>query len=114
MRLPTKRTLYIILMWLIGIAICFLIDYTRVLFGGQITVTWDPVTDSDLQGYILERKAHKNKPWIVADRLHKGIETWTFFGKNGKTYWFRVKSTDFSGNISDPSNVIKEKFPKRR
>ncbi len=47
MNLPTKRTLYVILIWLIGIAICFLIDYTRVLYGGQITATWNPVFDKD-------------------------------------------------------------------
>jgi hypothetical protein len=112
MRLPTKHTLYVILMWLAVIAICFFID--RVVLGGQITLTWDSVTDSDLRGYVVEYKDHKNKQWKVAGATLKGTETWIFSGQDGKTYWFRAKSVDFSDNISSPSDVVKEKFPKKR
>ena len=116
MNLPTKRTLYVILIWLVGIAICFLIDYIRILHGGQINATciiWNPVLDSDLQWYIVERKKRWKRHWEIVDMIPRDVEARTLFGQDGKTYSFRLRTVDFNGNISDPSNVIKEKFPRR-
>lgn len=76
---------------------------------GQIEVTWDGVTDSDLAGYTVYRAPFSFGDVSQATALNDALSTETTFTDaevtNGTTYYYRVTAVDEVGLESEPSNA---------
>jgi len=79
--------------------------------GDYIYLEWKPNQESDLQGYIIERKDPDSTQWIqLGSMLAKGDTTYLDNSdgliddnNTNKKFFYRVLAVDESGNRSEPS-----------
>jgi len=78
---------------------------TPVLYAGQVTLSWDPVTQADLAGYKIY-SGFSSKDYV--DELNVGNNTsWTISDLvEGETYYFATTAYDIYGNESTFSNEV--------
>jgi hypothetical protein len=81
--------------------------------GGQsfIDLIWAPVTDADLAGYNVYRRAQGMAPVKLNAELVKAPAYRDANLTAGKTYWYSVSAVDLRGNESSQSEEASEKVP---
>ena len=113
MRLNAPRLL------IYGIAILFLLALAFPLFGqgtGNIKITWDTNTESDLAGYKVHigeksvANGDSSTYKVVVDKTNTVIGFEWKSLELGKTYYMAVTAYDFSGNESGYSNEVSHFF----
>lgn len=80
-----------------------------ILFVVWTTIYWDAVQNLDLSYYSVERKTTTGS-WREHAQTNKGTEQCRVFGSKNKTYSFRVKAVDTSGNKGASNNIFVHKF----
>src|SRR5580765_3109137 len=71
----------------------------------QIALAWDPNTESNIKGYLVEY-GPASAPFTLSVDVGN-TTTWTFTGAtSGVTYSFRVRAYNTNGEYSDPSAAI--------
>ncbi|KAA3659859.1 MAG: T9SS C-terminal target domain-containing protein [Calditrichaeota bacterium] len=83
---------------------------TTALMGSSILISWDANTESDLSGYQIRYGLSSAD---MPNSVNTGKNTEYEF-KNllpGQTYYFVVFAIDYSGNVSNPSEVVSAKMP---
>ncbi len=79
--------------------------------GGVVYIAWDPVSAGDLAGYYLYRRVEGGE-WTPVTRevLYQPLYVDRKVSP-GMTCEYRVVSIDQSGNMSEPSTVVRIKIP---
>jgi hypothetical protein len=82
-------------------------DVTAVGHDGRIDLRWRFDTDPNLEGYNIYRADSNDGPFaILNDEIHTVSVYSDFFGANGRTYYYYVKSVAIlGGGESGPSNI---------
>ena len=97
------------------LAWCALVILTAVIiatnaFSAQVSLAWDPNTESDLAGYKIHYGTTSNSYSVHID-VHN-VTTNTVTGlTDGQTYYFAATSYDTSGNESGYSNSVSYAVP---
>lgn len=70
-------------------------------------LTWDPVNDSDLDGYNIYMAENESKNFVKVNKEPVWPRKFiTPILRPDVKYYFYITSVDTSGNESDPSNVV--------
>ncbi len=91
-------------------------DGLQAVFSGVgqkafIDLSWDPNSESDLQGYRVFRRSGDQKPVALNT---EPVRAPSFRDENvqpGQTYTYYVQAVDVRGNVSEPSPETSEKVP---
>jgi hypothetical protein len=88
----------------VATCVCVLLAAARAN-AGQITLAWDPNTETNIAGYLVEY-GPASAPFT--QRIDVGIATtWTFTSATpGVTYSFRVSAYNTNNEYSNPSAVV--------
>jgi hypothetical protein len=72
---------------------------------GNLVITWDPNTESDLAGYRIYRSNTSGSGYIEVGTVSKLVTSFTDTGlEDGKTYYYVITALDSSGNESPYSD----------
>jgi len=74
----------------------------------SILLSWDENTDPDFNGYMIFRENTSNGE-TVWETIGRNIKTTQFLDNDcmpGKTYKYRIRAVDLSGNRSEPSQAV--------
>ncbi|MGE5258115.1 MAG: fibronectin type III domain-containing protein [Hyphomicrobiales bacterium] len=86
---------------------CFIVSNA---FAAQVTLAWDPNTESDLAGYRVHFGTTSNSYSVHID-VHN-VTTYTVTGlTDGQTYYFAATAYDTAGNESGYSNSVSYGIP---
>ena len=90
----------------LGIALCMIACFiVSNAFAAQVTLAWDPNTESDLAGYRVHYGTASNSYSVHID-VHN-VTTYTVTGlTDGQTYYLAVTAYDTAGNESGYSNSV--------
>ena len=73
---------------------------------GEVTLTWNASTESDLASYLIYRGTDP-APTTPVDSVEASMTSYTDTGLvNGTTYYYRLKAVDGEGNASDFSEEV--------
>jgi hypothetical protein len=82
---------------------------TAISNGQSISLVWLPNAESDLAGYYVYRSGEEHHyQKLTQERITTASYTDSSVEK-GKTYYFRIKAVDTSGNESDYSEEVSDK-----
>ena len=99
--------------WILGLGITIYFIAALIAssaFAAQVTLAWDPNTESDLAGYRVHFGTASGNYSVHTD-VHTVI-TYTVTGlADGQTYYFAVSANDASGNESGYSNEVSYSVP---
>lgn len=90
-------------------AISFLLVVTAAHAGTDVTLAWDPNTESELAGYKLyqaEKIGNTTTAWSLVAEIPAGTETHTIIIDDYKNYAWLVTAYDAAGNESFVSNMV--------
>ena len=90
-------------------ALVFLLAFST-LEAGSIVISWDANSEPDLSGYQIRYGLSSAD---LSNIVNTGKNTEHEFTRlePGKIYYFIVVAIDYSGNISDPSEMVSAKMP---
>jgi hypothetical protein len=72
---------------------------------GNLVISWDPNTESDLAGYRIYRSNSSGSGYVLVGTVDKAVTSFTDTGlENGKTYYYVITALDSSGNESPHSD----------
>ncbi len=73
--------------------------------GGDVTLTWNPNTESDLAGYSVRRSNSQSGPFTALGTVGAGTTSFVDTTAPTGTSYYVVNASDTSGNASADSNV---------
>lgn len=75
----------------------------------DVTLAWDPNTETDLSHYTIYQADSYNDrtgPWAKVTDIAKGVTTFSLTVEDGKNFAWYVTASDASGNKSGASNMV--------
>jgi fibronectin type 3 domain-containing protein len=95
----------------LGITLCVMASLvTSNAFAAQITLAWDPNTESDLAGYRIHSGSASGSYTMHID-VHN-VTSYTVTGlTDGQSYYFAATAYDSAGNESGYSNQVSYSVP---
>ena len=95
-------------LWAIMIA-CFLLLIAQIVRAQDITLQWDPNTETNLAGYTIyesELSAMAGSAWVKIGEVGKDVTEYTAAGRDDfKSYAYQVTAKNDQGRESFVSNV---------